>query len=104
MSEAAIPNKIKRHWAEPGGRHDAVNPRAKFALPVMVRRAGGWSLAIAPFEKRDDVSFILDKNGVDEAHGTEAGRAGARRGEDNKAKKFVIVADRAVQQIGMSPL
>ena len=98
MSEAAIQTrKVKRHWAEPGGRHDRVVRLAKFGLPVAVLGLVAM-LVIAPFDKRDDVSFILDKKDVDKA--TERMRIEAARyaGEDNKGNKFVISADRAIQQ------
>ena len=62
MSEAADrKHEIKRHWAEPGGRHDAVIRATKFGLPIVIVVLL-LLLAIAPFERRGDVSFILDKN------------------------------------------
>ncbi len=98
MSEAAVRTRdVKRHWAEPGGRHDRVVRLAKFGLPLLGLGLVAL-LAIAPFDKRDDVSFILDKKGVDKA--TERMRIEQARysGEDNKGNKFVITADRAIQQ------
>ncbi len=98
MSEAAARTRdVKRHWAEPGGRHDRVVKLAKFGLPIVVVGLVAM-LAIAPFDQRDDVSFILDKKGVNKA--TERMRIEQARyaGEDNKGNKFVITADRAVQQ------
>lgn len=98
MSEAALRTRdVKRHWAEPGGRHDRVVKLAKFGLPVAVLGLVAM-LVIAPFDKRDDVSFILDKKDVDKA--TERMRIESARyaGEDNKGNKFVISADRAIQQ------
>ena len=98
MSEAAIRTRtIKRDWAEPGGRHDRVVKLAKFALPVVVLGLVAI-LVISPFDQRDDVSFILDKKGVDQA--TERMRIEQARyaGEDNKGNKFVIIANRAIQQ------
>ena len=67
MSEAATKERaVKQHWAEPGSRHDKVVRATKFGLPILI---GGLAalLAIAPFDKRGDVSFILDKNKVDQA-------------------------------------
>lgn len=104
MSEAAIRTRdVKRHWAEPGGRHDHVVKLAKFGLPIGVLALIAI-LAIAPFDERDDVSFILDKKGVDKA--TERMRIEQARyaGEDNKGNKFVITADRAVQQSSDIPV
>ena len=104
MSEAALRTRdVKRHWAEPGGRHDRVVRLAKFGLPVVVLGLVAL-LAIAPLDQRDDVSFILDKKGVDKA--TERMRIEQARyaGEDNKGNKFVITADRAIQQSSDVPV
>ncbi|MGH6705344.1 MAG: LPS export ABC transporter periplasmic protein LptC [Sphingomicrobium sp.] len=104
MSEAAIRERdIKRHWAEPGSRHDLVVKATKFGLPIVI---GGLVvlLAIAPFDKRGDVSFILDKNKVDQAQERMRVERARYVGEDNKGQKFVIVADRAVQPTSNVPI
>ena len=98
MSEAALrKSEVKRQWAEPGSRHDRVVRLAKFGLPLLGLLLIA-TLAISPFDKRDDVSFILDKKGVDKA--TERMRIESARyaGEDNKGNKFTISANRAIQQ------
>ena len=104
MSEAAArKSAVKRHWAEPGSRHDRLVKLAKFGLPLLgiILIA---VLAISPFDKRGDVSFILDKKGVDKA--TERMRIESARyaGEDNKGNKFTITADRAIQQKSDVPI
>jgi lipopolysaccharide export system protein LptC len=96
-------HEIKRHWAEPGGRHDAVIRGVKFGLPVIIVVLLVL-LAIAPFEKRGDVSFILDKNKVAEAKERMRVEQARYIGEDNKGQKFEIVADRAVQQSSNVPV
>ena len=104
MSEAAIRTRdVKRHWAEPGWRHDSVVKLAKFGLPVVVLGLVAI-LVISPFDKRDDVSFILDKKGVDKA--TERMRIESARysGEDASGNKFVIQANRAIQQKSDVPI
>lgn len=104
MSEAANrKQEIKRHWAEPGSRHDAVIRATKYGLPVVIVVLV-FLLAIAPFEKRGDVSFILDKNKVDEAKERMRVEQARYIGEDNKGQKFEIVADRAVQQSSNVPV
>jgi lipopolysaccharide export system protein LptC len=104
MSQAAIRERAaKRHWAEPGSRHDKVVRATKFGLPLVI---GGLILllAIAPFEQRGDVSFILDKNKVDEAK--ERMRVDSARyvGSDSKGQQFEIVAQRAVQPSSNVPV
>jgi lipopolysaccharide export system protein LptC len=104
LSEAAHrKQEIKQHWAEPGGRHDAVIRATKYGLPVVIL-ALIILLAVAPFEKRGDVSFILDKNKVDEAKERMRVEQARYVGEDNKGQKFEIVADRAVQQSSNVPV
>jgi len=104
MSEAANREReIKQHWAEPGSRHDAVIRATKLALPVLI--LGLFViLAIAPFDRRGDVSFILDRNEVEEARERMRVEEARYVGEDNKGQKFEIVADRAVQQSSNVPV
>ena len=104
MSEAANRERaVKRHWAEPGSRHDKVVRATKFGLPVII---GGLVLllAIAPFDRRGDVSFILDKNEVEQARERMRVEQARYTGEDNKGQRFLIVADRAVQQSSNVPV
>jgi len=104
LSEAADrQHEIKRHWAEPGSRHDAVIRATKYGLPVVIVVLV-LLLAIAPFDKRGDVSFILDKNKVAEAKERMRVEQARYVGEDNKGQKFEIVADRAVQQTSNVPV
>jgi len=104
VSEAATKERaVKQHWAEPGSRHDKVVRATKFGLPILI---GGLAalLAIAPFDKRDDVSFILDKNKVDQAQERMRVEKARYTGEDNKGQKFLIIADRAVQPTSNVPV
>jgi lipopolysaccharide export system protein LptC len=104
MSEAANrKSAVKRHWAEPGSRHDAVVKATKFGLPIVIGVLI-LLLAIAPFDKRGDVSFILDKNKVEEAKERMRVEKARYVGEDNKGQKFLIVADRAVQPTSNVPI
>jgi lipopolysaccharide export system protein LptC len=104
MSEAADRKHEKlRHWAEPGSRHDTVIRATKYGLPIVIVVLV-MLLAIAPFERHGDVSFILDKNKVDEAKERMRVEKARYVGEDNKGQKFEIVADRAVQQSSNVPV
>lgn len=104
MSEAAIIERnVKRHWAEPGSRHDQLVRLAKIGLPIIV--AGFLLLlAIAPFDQRGDVSFILDKKEVDRAAERMRIEAARYTGEDNRGNKFEITAQRAIQQSSDEPV
>lgn len=104
MSEAADrKHEFKRHWAEPGSRHDTVIRAVKYGLPILI--VGLLiMLAVAPFEQRGDVSFILDKNEVEQARERMRVEQARYTGEDNRGQKFLIVADRAVQQSSNVPV
>jgi lipopolysaccharide export system protein LptC len=104
MSEAATREReIKQHWAEPGSRHDRVVRLAKLGLPAAVILVIAV-LAIAPFDRQGDVSFILDKNKVDEAEERMRVEAARYSGEDNEGRKFTILANRAIQQRSDQPV
>lgn len=98
MSEAAIRTRnAKRHWAEPGSRHDRLVRGAKIVLPGIVI-AFVLLLAISPFDREGDVSFILDKKEVEKASERMRIEQARYAGEDNRGNKFLITAGRAVQQ------
>jgi lipopolysaccharide export system protein LptC len=104
MSEAAKRDRaVKRHWAEPGSRHDRLVRAAKFVLPILIIGLV-VVLAIAPFDKRGDVSFILDKNKVDAAQERMRVEAARYTGTDDKGQKFSINADRAIQPTSDHPI
>ena len=98
MSEAADRGReARQHWAVPGSQHDRVIRFAKIGLPSAVGVLIAF-LALAPLDKRSDVSFILDKNKVENA--PERMRVDVARytGEDNKGRPFLIVARSAIQR------
>lgn len=104
MSETAQRNLAARQqWAEPGSRHDKVVRLAKLGLPVGALLLGAL-LLISPFDRKGDVSFILDKNKVDEA--PERMRVDRARyvGADDEGQPFRIEADRAVQPSSSEPV
>jgi len=104
MSEAALRrHDVKRHWAEPGSRHDRLVRYAKIVLPI-VAVLFLLVLAIAPFDQRGDVSFILDKKEVDKAAERMRIETARYSGEDNKGNKFEITAQRAIQQSSDQPI
>lgn len=104
MSEAAVRrHQAQRHWAEPGSRHDRLVRLAKIGLPL-IAAAFLLMLAIAPFDRRDDVSFILDKKEVDKAAERMRIETARYSGEDNKGNKFAITARQAIQQRSDQPV
>jgi lipopolysaccharide export system protein LptC len=104
MSEAASrERKVRRTWAVPGSRHDKVIRITKIALPSAVGVLIAF-LALAPFDKRGDVSFILDKKKVENAPERMRVETAQYLGEDNKGQKFSITARQAVQRTSSIPI
>ena len=104
MSEAAVHDReLKQQWAVPGSQHDRLIRIAKVALPAAVGVLLAF-LALAPLEERGDVSFILDKNKVENA--PERMRVDLARyvGEDKEGRPFTIVARSAVQRSSDLPI
>ena len=104
MSDAATRDRaFKQDWAVPGSRHDRLVRLAKIALPSAVGVLIAF-LALAPLDREGDVSFILDKNQVDNAPERMRVEEARYVGEDNKGQPFQIVAQRALQQTSDVPI
>jgi len=61
-------------------------------------------LAMAPLDKSGDVSFILDKNQVENAPERMRVEQARYVGQDNNGQKFLIVANRALQRTSEQPI
>jgi len=104
MSEAANQERaFKQDWAVPGSRHDRLIRFAKIALPSAVGVLVAF-LALAPLDREGDVSFILDKNKVENSPERMRVEEARYVGEDNDGQKFQIVAQRALQQTSDVPI
>jgi lipopolysaccharide export system protein LptC len=110
MTDSVLPSgaaergrEVKQQWAVPGSSHDRVIRIAKIGLPSAVGVLIAF-LAVAPLEDKGDVSFILDKNKVDNA--PERMRVDVARyvGEDDQGRPFQIVAQSAVQPSSEDPV
>ena len=95
--------EVKQRWAVPGSSHDRVVRFAKVALPSAVGVVIAF-LAMAPLDKRGDVSFILDKNQVENAPERMRVEQARYVGQDNHGQKFTIVANRALQRTSEQPI
>ena len=104
MSEAATRERaVKRHWAEPGSRHDSVIKLVKFGLPAAVGVLAAF-LLMTPLQRDGDVSFILDKKDVDQAPERMRVEAARYTGHDDKGQQFVVRAESAVQRSSDEPV
>lgn len=104
MSDLANRDRAdKQRWAVPGSSHDRIIRFAKVALPSAVGVVIAF-LAMAPLEKNSEVSFILDKNQVENAPERMRVEQARYVGEDNRGQKFLIVANRARQRSSEEPI
>ena len=104
MSDAAVRERAARQrWAVPGGAHDRLVRIAKVALPSAVGVLFAF-LAMAPLDKESEVSFILDKNQVENAPERMRVESARYVGEDNDGQKFELVAKSAVQRSSDEPI
>ena len=92
-----------QRWAQPGSAHDRLIKWTKIVLPS----AAGVLLvilALAPLDRKGDVSFILDKKKVDSA--PERMRVDQARytGTDDKGQQFVMTAKGALQRSSDTPI
>jgi len=104
MSQAANRERqVKKQWAVPGSRHDRLIRLARVALPSAV---GVFVvlLAVAPFGKDSEVSFILDKNEVENAPERMRVEKARYVGENGKGQKFSLVANSAIQRTSNVPI
>ena len=104
MPDTAVRTRSgKVRWAVPGSAHDQLVRWSKILLPMGVGVLIAV-LALAPLGKKSDVSFILDKNKVENA--TERMRVERARyvGSDDKGQQFTIVANRAIQRSSEVPI
>ena len=104
MSEAATRGRaVKQRWAVPGSAHDGLVRWSKVVLPSAVGILIAV-LALAPLEKKGDVSFILDKKKVQNVQERMRVESARYVGSDNKGQKFEIAANSALQRSSEVPI
>lgn len=104
MSDAAVRERGSRQrWALPGGSHDRLVRFAKIALPSAVGVLFAF-LALAPLDRDSEVSFILDKDQVENAPERMRVESARYVGEGADGQKFEILAEEAVQRSSDEPI
>lgn len=93
----------KYRWAVPGSTHDRLVRWSKVVLPSAVGVLIAV-LALAPLDKKSDVSFILDKKKVDNAPERMRVEQARYVGADDKGQQFTILANRAIQRSSEVPI
>jgi lipopolysaccharide export system protein LptC len=87
----------------PGSAHDRLVRWSKIALPSAVGVLIAV-LAVAPLDRDEDISFILDKKKVENAAERMRVESARYTGTDNQGRQFVMVADSALQRNSDTPL
>ena len=87
----------------PGSAPRPADPLVQVALPSAVGVLVAL-LALAPLGKKGDVSFILDKNKVENAPERMRVEQARYTGNDNKGQQFTIDANSAIQRSSDVPL
>jgi lipopolysaccharide export system protein LptC len=105
MADGATPRQrlANQRWAEPGSAHDRLVRLSKVVLPSAVGILLAI-LAVAPLDKKGDVSFILDKKKVESAPERMRVEQARYTGTDDKGQQFTMTAGRAVQRSSDTPL
>ena len=104
MSELADGKRAaKRGWARPGGAHDWLMRFLKIVLPAGVGLLLAY-LLLSPLSKEKEISFLLDKNKVDQARERMKMQSAEYRGLDDQGRPFTIQAAQAVQAKSSVPI
>jgi lipopolysaccharide export system protein LptC len=104
MSELAErERRVKRGWAAPGGAHDHLIRGLKIAMPALIGVVLAF-LAFAPLEDKQEVSFVLDKNKVEQAEERMRVQSAQYRGQDSLGRPFLLSARAALQESSAVPV
>jgi lipopolysaccharide export system protein LptC len=96
-------SRSRQEWASTGSAHDRIVRLSKIVLPSAVGVVIAI-LAVAPLGKKGDVSFILDKKKVENAHERMRVETARYVGSDDKGQKFTITANNAIQPSSDVPI
>jgi lipopolysaccharide export system protein LptC len=103
VADRTAPQRSVERWAQPGSTHDRLVRSSKIVLPSAVGVLIAV-LALAPLDKKGDVSFILDKKKVDSAPERMRVEQARYVGTDDKGQEFTMVANHAVQPSSDVPI
>ena len=93
-SEASRQRRGRQRQAAPGGFHDRLIKILAVALPMATGVIVAF-LVIAPFSPRDEVSFVLDRDKVQEIDERLRIDNATYRGSDNQGRPFSLTAREA---------
>jgi lipopolysaccharide export system protein LptC len=95
--EAKALRSERQNFAAPGGAHDRLVKFLATALPMAVGVVAAL-MVITPLSPRGEVSFLLDRNKVEEIDERLRADKALYRGQDDKGRPFSLTAGEAVQR------
>ncbi len=95
--EARRQRRGRQRQAAPGGFHDRLIRVLAIGLPMATGAIVAF-LVIAPFSPRSEVSFILDRDKVEEIDERLRIDNATYRGADNQGRPFSLMAEETVQK------
>ncbi len=95
--QASQQRRGRQKQAAPGGFHDRLIKILAITLPMATGAIVAF-LVIAPFSPRSEVSFILDRDKVEQIDERLRIDSATYRGADDKGRPFSLVAKEAVQK------
>lgn len=95
--EAAAMRSERQHFAAPGGSHDRLIKFLAAALPMAIGVVAAL-MVVTPLSPRGEVSFLLDRNKVEEIDERLRADKALYRGVDDKGRPFSLTAGEAVQR------
>lgn len=93
----------RRHWAASGGSHDVIVRTMQLGLPLAVGALVAIML-VAPFSHHSEVSFLLDKKGIDVVQNRMMVESAQYSGIDSAGRPFSLSARNAVQRSAADPV
>ncbi len=104
MSELADKERtLRQRFAAPGGRHDRLIRLLRVALPSIIGVLVAL-LVVSPFSNTQEMSFVLAKDEVNQAHERMRLTNAMYRGEDSRGRPFTLRGGSAVQKSSSEPV
>ena len=104
MSELADKERtLRQRFAAPGGRHDRLIRLLRVALPSIIGVLVAL-LVVRPFSNTQEMSFVLAKDEVNQAHERMRLTNAMYRGEDSRGRPFTLRGGSAVQKSSSEPV
>lgn len=102
-AEADTIRDRRRAFATPGGSHDRLIGFLAKALPTAIGVLAALMI-LSPLSPHGEISFLLDRNGVEVVQNRLRVDNAMYRGEDNRGRPFSLTAGQAIQRSVKEPV